>query len=165
MNGRASPVGRRIQTNGTRNEKASRLSRDKTTRARKQSTTRTAEGGHPDSERERGAFARSNSLASASSSPACSAARQTNHSRRRCRPRRAGSAVRSLPISRGRSLLKSSPLHFPWGVFFSWFSFLGESLGFFGREGGWGEVLGVAEAILLDRFKCGRPDDSASAGV
>lgn len=53
MNGRASPVGRRIQTNGTRNEKASRLSRDKTTRARKQSTTRTAEGGHPDSERER----------------------------------------------------------------------------------------------------------------
>lgn len=51
------------------------------------------------------------------------------------------------------------------GEFFSWFSFLGERLGFFGREGGLGEVLGVVEAILLDRFKCGRPDDSASAGV
>ena len=151
MDGRASPEGRRIQTNGARNEKASRLSRAKHNQSKE--TKKTSR------ERDR-AFIRNPSLSPLSSRPPPHFANHRRRNSKRAgsgRPRRSHSVPSSAEV---KPCSKSLPLHF----------FLGNFRGFWVKVwifggGGWGGVLRISETTLLERFECGQVEGSEGVEV
>ena len=69
---------------------------------------------------------------------------------------RAAVPVPFRPLSsRGKTLLKSLPLHFSWEFLMV---FWVKSWVF--REGGWGGALRISETTLPERFECGKVDGS-----
>ena len=150
MDGRASPEGRRIQTNGARNEKASRLSRAKHNQSKETKNE----------QRERQSI-HSKSLPLSSLISAASSLCQPSPPQQQEGGIRSAAPVPFRPLfSRGKTLLKSLPLHF----------FLGKFRGFWVkvwifREGGLGGVLRISETTLLERFECGQAEGSEGVEV
>lgn len=129
-----------------------------TTRARKQKQPQ----GEGDKGRERhSAFIRNRSPLFSLILAAASSPRQPSPPARRSRKRaRSGRPSRAIAYF-VPAFVEVKPwgpccFRFCWGDFYG---FVGERLGFGGRESG-GGVLGVAEATLLWRFKCCRADGS-----
>ena len=131
--------------NGARNEKASRLSRGKHNQSKKTKTSRERERQH--------SFEIPPPLFSSLIS-AASSSRQPS-------PPQQGGIRAAVPVpfrplsSRGKTLLKSLPLHFSWEFLMV---FWVKSWVF--REGGWRGALRISETTLPERFECGKVDGS-----
>jgi len=132
--------------NGARNEKASRLSRAKHNQSKE--TKKRAE-------RERQSI-HSKSLPLSSLISAASSLCQPSPPQQQEGGIRSAVPVPFRPLSsRGKTLLKSLPLHFSWEFLMV---FWVKSWVF--REGGWRGALRISETTLPERFECGKVDGS-----